>query len=119
VVRVTINGVDIVGGQNITIRNGTVVVDGNEVQGDFVGKMELRILEGTIENLTTDRSVTALGISGNVAAGGSVNCDSIGGSVTAGGSVNCDDVSGDVRAGGSVNCDDVGGSVAAAIIKRG
>ena len=60
------------------------------------------ILEGTIENLTADGSVTCGAVTGNVSAGGSVRCDDIGGDVNAGGSVRCDKINGRVNAGGSV-----------------
>lgn len=113
------NGGDIIAGRNITIIGNRIIVDGNEIEGSFSGKVELHILEGVVENIKADGSINALDVSGSINAGGSVNCDAVTGDVSAGGSVNCDDVGGSVRAGGSVNCDDIGGSVTATVVKRG
>jgi len=118
--RIIINGVEIVSSSgNVDIVGGRVVIDGVTQSVDISSGAEIRVTEGSINNLTTDRSVRCLNVGGNVEAGGSVNCDRITGSVRAGGSVNCDDIGGDVRAGGSVNCDDIGGSVTASVVKRG
>lgn len=89
-------------GRSVSIINGRVTIDGVPQDGVLNGVIEVKITQGTLENLTTDASVTAGLIGGNVSAGGSVNCDNVGGSVTAGGSVNCEDVRGSVMAGGSV-----------------
>ena len=115
--KLNINGIDIVGGKNVSIMGGAVVIDG--VRHEFSDKLEIRVVEGTIENLSTDKNISCLNVSGDVRAGGSVNCDEIKGNVSAGGSINCDDIGGNVNAGGSVNCDDIGGSVAATVVKRG
>lgn len=105
---------DIVAGRNITINGDVIMVDGKVIQGAVVNqKVELRILEGTVENIKTDGSVVCKNVTGNIDAAGSVNCDGVGGSVRAGGSVQADDVKGDVSAGGSVQCDKVSGSVRA------
>lgn len=99
---VKING-KIYNGKDIEIRNGVIKIDG-VVQKDESAKgvVEIRVLEGTIEHLITEASVSCGMVRGNVNAGGSVNCDAVGGDVSAGGSVNCDDVGGRVTAGGSV-----------------
>jgi hypothetical protein len=105
---------DIIAGRNITIKGNVVMVDGKVIDGVVVNQtVELRVLEGTVENIKTDGSVTCGAVTGNIDASGSVNCDGVGGNVRAGGSVQADDVAGDVSAGGSVNCDKVGGSVRA------
>lgn len=113
------NGGDIIAGRSITIIGNRIIVDGNEVTGEFGGKVELHILEGVVDTIESDGSVNAREVTGNITSGGSVNCDAVKGNVTAGGSVNCDDVGGSVKAGGSVNCDDIGGSVTASVVKRG
>jgi hypothetical protein len=97
----TINGVTF-SGSNVTIRNGTVIIDGQVQEGTLNGIVEVRIVEGVLNHLTSDASVNCGQVNGNVSAGGSVNCDAVGGNVNAGGSVKCDDVGGDVIAGGSV-----------------
>lgn len=90
-------------GNNVSILNGVVIVDGVQQDGTLTGQVELKI-EGTLDSLTTDASVNMKGqINGNVEAGGSVRCDDVGGNVNAGGSVRCDDVGGSVNAGGSVH----------------
>lgn len=124
---ITIGGVTITG-NNIQIKNGVVTVDGVVVDGvqntagmsiSAGGAVEIRVLEGRVENLNADGSINAGSVEGSVRAGGSVNCDAVKGSVSAGGSVNCDDVGGNVSAGGSVTCGDVQGNVNAMNVRRG
>lgn len=98
---VTINGITYQG-NNITINNGKVVIDGRQESEQLSGVVEIRITEGKLDSLTTDASVICGHVTGTVTAGGSVNCDAVGGNVNAGGSVNCDEVGGNVSAGGSV-----------------
>jgi len=98
---ITING-STFNGNNVSIINGVVTIDGKAQNGTVNGVVEIRIIEGAITNLTTDASVTCGKVDGDVQAGGSVNCDGIGGSINAGGSVRCDSVGGSVNAGGSV-----------------
>jgi hypothetical protein len=120
--RIIINGVEIASGSSITIFGGEIVVDGvsqKETYPGISGLMEIRILEGVIENIVTDRDVRCGAVGRDVRAGGSVNCDAVGGLVAASGSVNCDDVGGSVTAGGSVNCGDVSGDIRATVVKRG
>lgn len=123
---IKIGGVSVTG-NNIEIRNGVVTVDGVVIEGvqntsgasiSTGGAVEVRVLEGRVENLKADGSIVAANVEGSVQAGGSVNCDAVDGSVSAGGSVNCDDVRGNVSAGGSVSCDDVGGNVTAMTVRR-
>lgn len=104
---------------NVQIFKDTLTVNGQRVEGTLSGVVEIRVLDGKIENLSCDASVNCGAVEGDVRAGGSVNADSVGGNVHAGGSVHCDAVGGNVAAGGSVNCDDIGGSVTASIVKRG
>lgn len=98
-------------GNNVSIINGVVKIDGVIQEGTVTGVVEVRILDGTIENLTTDASVTCQAVSGNVRAGGSVTCTSVGGDADAGGSIKCGDVGRNVDAGGSVHCGKVTGKV--------
>jgi hypothetical protein len=98
---VIINGKEY-SGNNVTVINGVVTVDGSPVLDTGNKNVEVKI-EGSVGELRADGSVTVSGtVTGNVDAGGSVNCDDVGGNVSAGGSVNCDDVGGSVNAGGSV-----------------
>lgn len=118
--RLSINGIDIVGGRSIVIKNGQVFVDGKEAEiAPIKGIVEVRVIDGSIGELHSDASVNCEAVTGNVTAGGSVNCGDVGGSVKAGGSVNCDSVRGDVSSGGSVNCDDIGGNITATTVIRG
>lgn len=99
-------------GTTVTIRNGRVSIDGKSVDGKLTGKVEIRIVEGQLQNLETDGDVTVEGdILGNVDAGMSVNAKNIHGDVDAGMSVTCGDVSGNVDSGMSVTCGTVGGDV--------
>lgn len=98
---VNING-RIYNGNNISIRDGVVSIDGViQKDQDVRGAVEIRVLSGMVARLDTDLSVNCNDV-GVVNAGGSVNCDDVAGNVSAGGSVNCDDVGGSVTAGGSV-----------------
>lgn len=116
--KIVINGIEYFSDRSININGDTVTVDGIEQNEKIPNVVEIRVLEGTIQNLITDRSVTCGDVRGNIDAGGSVNCDDVEGNITAGGSVNCDDVVGDISAGGSINCDDVNGSINAPKVLR-
>ena len=99
-----INGVKYTG-RNISITNGQVIVDGVPQPDNNLNKVvEVRILEGTVQNLKSDASITAGLVMGNVQAGNSVSCDDVNGSIQAGNSVTCGKVGGSVIAGGSVTC---------------
>lgn len=100
-------------GQNISVINGRILVDGKDYTDECelpenVVKIEVK---GTLLNLETDATVNCENVEGNVVARGSVNCDRVAGNVQAGGSVNCDNVNGDVVAGGSVNCNNIRGTI--------
>lgn len=109
--RVSINGKTYTSNSSITVVNGVVTIDGKTVEEDAKHVMTIKIIEGSIGELQTDKAVVCENVTGNVRAGGSVNADNIGGDVHASGSVSCDDVKGSVQAGGSVSCDRVGGNV--------
>ncbi len=98
---VNING-KIFQGNNIVINGDKIIIDGVVRRGDVSGVVEVRILEGVVENLSSDASISANHVQGNVQAGGSVRCSNVGGTVMAGGSVQCGDVGGNITAGGSV-----------------
>ena len=99
---VTVNG-KTYRGNSVEIRSdGKVVIDG-KVQDDAVeGVVEVRVVEGRLNNLKTDGAVTCQNVEGNVSAGGSVRSGNVGGNVSSGGSARCGNVGGSVNAGGSV-----------------
>jgi hypothetical protein len=109
--RVNINGRCIsVQGNNISVINGKVFVDGKEYkeQPEKTEQIILKI-EGAVQQLNIDDSVS---IEGDVTAehirvNGSINCRNIKGSIEAKGSINCDDIEGKVKAGGSINADSI------------
>jgi len=98
---INING-QVYRGQNVSIINGVVTVDGVRQDDKVSGVVEVRVLEGSLVDLTTDASVQCGLVTGNISAGGSVNCGDVRGSVNAGGSVRAGDITGSVNAGGSV-----------------
>lgn len=100
--RIVIDGVTFQGNR-ITVRNGTVTVDGKVQDGTLSGVIEVRVVDGVLGRLDCDASVVCGEVRGDVSAGGSVQADAVGGNVSAGGSVQCDDVGGSVNAGGSVS----------------
>ena len=84
---ININGVTYEG-DNISVKNGEVTIDGVLQQKTPTGKISIMITGGQLSMISTDASVEVFGsVQGNVSAGGSVNCDDVGGSITAGGSV--------------------------------
>jgi len=110
---------------SVSVINGRVFIDGKEVSGEegqVSGVVEIRVLEGQIQNLRSDASITVEGdVQGNVDAGVSASVGgSVGGQVEAGGSAKVGgSVGGSVAAGGSVNCGDVAGNVdAGGSVKR-
>jgi hypothetical protein len=103
---ISINGKVFKNGRSVSVINSHVIVDGIEISGDRnlpENILEIRVIEGTIEELKTDVSVSCLDVAGNIEAGGSVSCDKVGGDVHAGGSVSCDEVGGSIYAGCSVS----------------
>lgn len=116
---VQINGKTYIG-NNITMKNGVVIVDGVE-QGDFSDekKIEIKVLSN-VESIESKESITIRGnlTAKNVVAGTSLNCDNIQGDVRAGTSVNCDDITGNASAGTTINCDDIKGNATANRINR-
>lgn len=98
---VTINGVTYTG-NNICIRGNHVTIDGVTQTDKLSGVVEVRVIEGTINKLESDASISCGDVAGSVSAGGSVQCDAVGGNVSAGGSVQCDDIGGNCVAGGSI-----------------
>jgi hypothetical protein len=89
-------------GSNISIVNNKIYSDGKLVNKEEINANSI-IIEGNVENIETDLSVSCNNVKGDIKAGGSINCDNVGGNVTAGGSVNCDKVKGNINAKGSVN----------------
>lgn len=89
-------------GNTVSIINGVVTIDGVRQDGERLsGVVEVRI-EGVLNSLKTDASVTCGDVQGSVSAGGSVVCENIHGNVSAGGSVKSGDITGNVSAGGSI-----------------
>lgn len=87
--------------------------NGERIASSGTGELVLR-LEGSVENVTSEISVTVDGdVAGDVSAGGPVSCNSVEGDVSAGGQIVCDSVEGNVQAGGDVHCDSVEGDVTA------
>ncbi len=99
---IRVNGKSIsVEGNNVSIINDTVMVDGKVIKRSASGVVKV-VVQGTINELRTDASVECGDVAGSVEAGGSVNCKNVGKDVDAGGSVNSMKVGGDIDAGGSV-----------------
>lgn len=95
-------------GNNVVMNNGTIIIDGITVEGDFNGSAPIQ-MSGDIHSLRTDGSATVDGnVQGNVNAGGSLKCGNIEGSANAGGSLKCGDIQGSAMAGGSLKCNKAG-----------
>ena len=90
--RIVVNGKDIVcNGNNVSIMNNKVFVNGKEVSDKATKNCDVYIY-GDVEHLECEGSVQCNNVKGNIQAGGSVNCDDVGGNINCGGSCNCDDV---------------------------
>lgn len=89
-------------GNNVSIVNGTVYIDGRIAEENQVGELTIKI-EGDVALVRCDTSVSIDGnVGGNVDAGGSVTCGNVGKSVDAGGSITCNNINGNADAGGSI-----------------
>lgn len=99
-------------GTNIDISGGNIIIDGIVQQSGLTGIQEIRIIDGSINQLKSTASVTCTTVTGNIDAGGSVTCSGdVGGYIDAGGSINCGNVGRYADAGGSINCGNVTGNV--------
>lgn len=100
--KITINGKTIIcSGNNVTIDNGKVIVDG-EVIHESSGDVKA-IIDGDVKSVKCEGAVEVRGSAGTIDCGGS--CTVLGnvkGSIDAGGSVTFGNVGGDIDAGGSV-----------------
>ena len=110
VATIKVNGKTYVG-NNVTVVNGVVTVDGVQQDGKLSGVVEIRVVEGILGSLSSDAAVSCGRVHGNVVAGGSVQSGDIGGSVDCNGSATCGDVGGSVKCGGSFTGGDVAGDV--------
>lgn len=102
---VTINGKTIsCSGNNITIRNNQVIIDGKVIQSELASNIEV-IINGDVEKIDCDGSVTVHGNAGSVDCGNSCTVSGdVNGDIDAGNSVTCGNVAGDIDAGNSVIC---------------
>lgn len=93
-------------GNNISVINGDVLVDGKKVNGVEIGEDKvLKIkVEGGLASLSSDSAVECQDVAGDVHSTGSVTARDIKGKVDAMGSVNAAKITGPVEAMGSVNC---------------
>ena len=106
--QVTINGNSYSSGKNMTISNGNVIIDGKMIHCSDDKKIEITLVDCTIDKLLCDRSIDISGkVNGNIKAGGSVHCDNVIGNIDAGGSIHCENVKGSVNAGGSIKCNKI------------
>lgn len=103
---VTINGKTIrVGGNNITVVNDKIIVDGKVLDESMDCKNITVIVEGNCNKLDAAGRVEVRGNCGSVDCSGSCTIHGdVSGNVDASGSVTCGNVGGDIDASGSVRC---------------
>ena len=103
---VTVNGKTIrVQGNNISIINDKVIVDGKHIDETFDQPNITVIVEGDCKILNTSGNVEVKGNAGNIDCRGSCHINgNVTGSIDASGSVTCGDVGGNIDACGSVRC---------------
>jgi hypothetical protein len=86
--RITVNGkTTVVQGNNVTIKNGVVQVDGVTVQTGLQGDVKI-LWEGPLASVESDCSIECGEVHGDVEGGNSVKCGNVQGNVWAGNSVN-------------------------------
>lgn len=99
---VLINGVE-VQGNNITIMNGKVIVDGVNQVIEVKDKVLVEVKEGSrLENLVVYGDLNCTEVEGDVECMGTVKCADVLGNVDSNGSVTCETVHGNIDANGSV-----------------
>lgn len=92
-------------GNNITIVNDKIIVDGKILNESMDFKNITVIVEGDCNKLDTCGDVQIKGNCGSVDCSGSCHVEgNVTGNVDASGSVTCGDVGGDIDASGSVRC---------------
>jgi hypothetical protein len=103
---VTVNGKTIrVHGNNISIINDEVIVDGRPLDDAFDQPNITVIVEGDCKILSASGNVEVRGNAGNIDCRGSCHIyGNVTGNVDASGSVTCGDVGGNIDASGSVRC---------------
>ena len=109
--RITIDDRAFSGSRVRITERGEVLIDDVKQGGSMQGRVEVRVVEGVLQNLEVAGNVHCGIVAGNVAAGKSVTCGAVGGNVDAGTNVICGAVGGNVDAGTSVTCGNVSGSV--------
>lgn len=103
---VSVNGKTVrVRGNNITIINDKIIVDGKPLDEAMDAKNITVIVEGNCNRLEACGDVEVKGDCGNVDCSGSCHIEgNVSGNVDASGPVTCGDVYGDIDASGSVRC---------------
>lgn len=103
---VSVNGKAIrVSGNNISIINDKIIVDGKVIEESMDCKNITVIVEGNCNKLDAAGAVTVKGNCGSVDCSGSCTIHGdVTGNVDASGSVTCGNVGGDIDASGSVRC---------------
>ncbi len=101
--RIVVNGKSInCIGNNVSIINNKIFVDGKEITDEATKNCDVYIY-GDVENIDCQGAVSCNNVKGNIKAGGSISCDDVGGNINCGGSVSCDEIKGSVNAGGSIS----------------
>ena len=103
---VTVNGKTIrVQGNNISIINDKIIVDGTPLNEALDQPNITVIVEGDCKILSASGNVEVRGNAGSIDCRGSCHVDgNVTGNVDASGSVTCGDVGGNIDASGSVRC---------------
>ena len=103
--RVVINGQTInCSGNNISIQNGEVIIDGKVIQSNIGYDIKVTVY-GDVNKLDCAGSVEVHGNCGSVDCSGSCKIDGdVNGDVDASGSVTCGNIAGDIDCSGSVRC---------------
>jgi hypothetical protein len=102
--RLSINGmiIETCGPANISIRNGTITVNGETIKG--IKDISHVSIKGNVNNITVTGDVDVEGdVEGDVDAGGNVTCEDVHGDIDAGGNVSAKNAKQKIDAGGNVH----------------
>jgi len=101
-------------GNNISITNNEIYVDGVKQENDLSKLKEINIIiekDSMVQGISSSCSLNIKGdVVGNVIADGYVECNNVEGNVQTDGSIRCNNIGYNANAGGSLRCGDIRGN---------
>lgn len=99
-----INGKEYIG-NNISVINNKVIIDGKDVTEDFGNTIQNITINGDVSNVKCESGGLTINgnVTGDVDAGHSVTCGDVSGNVSSGHSIKCKSIGGNAKAGHSIS----------------